>query len=191
MALVCMMMVSFGDKKHNGHEYVDLGLSVKWATCNVGATTPEGYGDYFSWGETSPKVEYIEDNCTTYKRLNDISGNAEYDAATVNWGGNWRMPTYDELEELGNNCIWTWITQNGVNGYNVEGPSGSSIFLPAAGGRYGSSLDNAGSSGGFWCSTPCGSCGVYGAYALYNHSDYHCVIDCDRCVGIPVRPVVE
>ena len=154
MTLICMMMVSCGKKKHNGHEYVDLGLSVKWATCNVGATSPEDFGHYFAWGETSPKDEYTEDNCSTCgKQMSDIAGNAQYDAATANWGGDWRMPTKAEQEELLNNCTWTWTTQNGVNGYNVKGPNGNSIFLPAAGSRK-SSLYGAGSGGGYWGSTP-------------------------------------
>ena len=194
MALVCMMMVSCGSKKHNGHEYVDLGLSVKWATCNVGATSPEEYGHYFAWGETSPKEEYTEENSLTYeKEMSDIAGNAQYDAATANWGGDWRMPTYDELKELSENCTWKWTTQNGVNGYNVEGPNGNSIFLPAAGGRSGSSLYDVGSSGYFWSSNPfdydydsgrnaCGlgfDSGIQGMY--YYSRDY----------GLSVRPVVE
>jgi hypothetical protein len=86
--------------------------------------------------------------------MSDISGNAQYDAATANWGGGWRMPTYDELNELIDRCTWTWTTQNGVNGYNVEGPSGASIFLPAAGHRNGSSLGDAGSFGYYWSSSP-------------------------------------
>ena len=175
----------------NGHEYVDLGLSVKWATCNVGATSPEGYGDYFAWGETTTKAEYTEENCTTYgKAMNDISGNAQYDAARANWGGTWRMPTYAEFNELRNNCTWTWTTQNGVNGYNVEGPSGNSIFLPAAGYRYGSSLYYAGSSGYYWSSTP----SEYGdgrACILYFLSSNHFMSNDYRYRGLSVRPILE
>ena len=89
MVLVCMMMVSCGKKKHNVHGYVDLGLSVKWATCNVGATSPEDYGHYFAWGEISPKDEYTDDNCSTCgKQMSDIAGNAQYDAATANWAAH-------------------------------------------------------------------------------------------------------
>ena len=78
--------------------------------------------------------------------MNDISGNSQYDAATANWGGSWRMPKSTELKELIDNCTWTWTTQNGVNGYKVIGTNGNSIFLPAAG-LYGSLLDYAGSNG--------------------------------------------
>ena len=108
MTLVCMMMVSCkpdgsdgkpdgGNGKDEGHGYVDLGLSVKWATCNVGATSPEDYGHYFAWGERCPKEEYTRENSLTYRKdMSDIAGNPQYDAATANWGGNWRMPTKNE-----------------------------------------------------------------------------------------------
>ena len=158
---------------HNGHEYVDLGLSVKWATCNVGANKPEDYGDYFAWGETKPKSTYswrtykwcnngrgddLTKYCTNknlgYKRFVDekITLLLSDDAAHANWGGSWRMPTDAELTELREQCTWTWTTQNGVYGRKVTGPNGNSIFLPAAGFRNGSSLYNAGSDGNYWSS---------------------------------------
>ena len=96
-----------GNGQHNGHEYVDIGLpsGLKWATCNVGASSPEDYGDYFAWGETSPKAEYTWENSVTYgEQMSDISGNAQYDAATANWGGSWRMPTKEQMEELVEHC---------------------------------------------------------------------------------------
>ena len=171
---------------------VDLGLSVKWATCNVGATTPEEYGDYFAWGETTTKETYTEANCATYNvSMNDISGNAQYDAATANWGGSWRMPTKNELNELINNCTWTWTTQNGVNGYNVEGPNGNSIFLPAAGDRLGPSLYCAGSYGIYWSSTPYENDGGYGAYYFGFENDSHHMARAGRYYGQSVRPVLE
>ena len=143
-----------------GYEYVDLGLpsGLLWATCNIGAKTPEEYGDYFAWGETSTKAEYTSVNSLTYyKEFNDISGNAQYDAATANWGGNWRMPTKAEQEELFTNCTWTWVTQNGVNGYKVASKTnGNYIFLPAAGYRYNSRLYDAGLWGFYWSSVPFG-----------------------------------
>lgn len=182
------------EKSFVTHDYVDLGLpsGLKWATCNVGATSPEDYGHYFAWGETNPKVEYTEDNCFTYgKQMSDISGNAQYDAATANWGGTWRMPTYSEQKELLNNCTWTWTTQNGVNGYNVKGPNGNSIFLPAAGCRYGSSLDDAGSYGFYWSSAPYGSISDDYAYLLSFGSGPRYVDGGSRYYGQSVRPVVE
>ena len=198
MVLVCMMMVSCkpdgSDGKHEGHEYVDLGLSVKWATCNVGATSPEDYGHYFAWGETSPKKKYTKENSLTYgKQMSDIAGNPQYDAATANWGGDWRMPTEAEMQELLNNCTWEWINTNGVNGCKVIGPSGASIFLPAAGHRYRSSLDYAGSYGRYWSSTPYDDYygKDYNAYFLGFYSDYQSMNDYYRSYGHSVRPVVE
>ena len=186
----------------NGYGYVDLGLSVKWATCNVGASSPEEYGDYFAWGGTTTKAEYNESNCPTYGLIIselqsfgyiDSEGNlaAQYDAATANWGGDWRMPTSAEYNELLNNCTLEWTTQNGVNGYKVIGPSGASIFLPAAGYRYGSSLKSAGSDGSYWMSTPNVYFGNYNACGLDFGSDFHYMCNFYRYSGLSVRPVLE
>ena len=152
---------------------VDLGLSVKWASFNVGASAPKEYGDYFAWGETEPKEDYCwetykwcmgsQSTLTKYCNYSGYGYNGftdnkteldpEDDAATVNWGENWHMPTYNELNELKTQCTWTWTTQNGVSGRLVTGPNGNSIFLPAAGYRYGTSLDGAGSGGYDWSSS--------------------------------------
>ncbi len=168
---------------------VDLGLSVKWACCNVGATAPEEYGDYFAWGETTPKGEYTWGNCKTMeKNIGDISGNPAYDAATANWGGSWRMPTETEIQELIDNCTWQWTTVNGVEGQKVTGPNGNSIFLPAAGWRYGSSLSFAGSNGYYWSSTPGGST-TRDAYTLNFYSGNHSLNWLYRYYGLSVRPV--
>ncbi|MBO7324047.1 MAG: InlB B-repeat-containing protein, partial [Bacteroidales bacterium] len=157
----------------NGYEWVDLGLpsGTKWATCNVGATTPEGYGNYFAWGETSPKDNYewstyiyCNGSKTSLTKYNIISSygtvdnkttlDLSDDAARVNWGGNWRIPTGTEQDELRNNCTWTWTTQNGVNGYKVTSKTnGNSMFLPAAGYRYGTSVSSVGSDGSYWTSS--------------------------------------
>lgn len=177
--------------KVNGHEYVDLGLSVKWATCNVGANKPEEYGNYYAWGETITKSSYTSDNSKTYgKAMNDISGNSSYDAARANWGGSWRMPTKAEMQELKDRCTWTWTTQNGVKGYKVKGPNGNSIFLPAAGCRIGLSLDYAGSYGDYWSSTPRGS-DSYNAYYLRFGSSIHIMYNGYCSYGQSVRPVLE
>ena len=141
----------------NGHEWVDLGLpsGLKWATCNVGADSPEDYGDYYAWGETTTKSIYTEENSITYDVvMSDISGNSQYDVARKKWSSTWRMPTKAELVELKNECTWTWTTQGGKEGYKVIGPNGSCIFLPAAGFRSGSSLYYAGYNGYYWSSTP-------------------------------------
>lgn len=142
---------------------VDLGLpsGVKWATFNVGASSPVDYGDYFAWGETKPISKYTQGNSKNYnKNIGDISGNPSYDAARANWGGSWRMPTKAECQELINKCRWTWITSGGNKGYKVIGPNGKFIFLPAAGFYSGSVLNFVGKFGNYWSSTP----GVYGIY---------------------------
>lgn len=152
-------------------EAVDLGLSVKWATCNVGASSPEEYGDYFAWGETEPKEVYdwstykwCEGTSTTLTKYNTISSDGtvdnktvlepEDDAATANWGGAWRMPTDAEMTELREQCTWTWTTLNGVDGYKVTSKSnGNSIFFPAAGRRYISSDTPIRYHGYYWSSS--------------------------------------
>ena len=155
------------DDPYNGHEYVDLGLSVKWATCNVGADSPEDYGDYFAWGETEPKYCYDWNSYkwtsgpynTLVKYDNDTTDDKtvldpEDDAAHMNWGGDWRMPTRAEQDELCNNCTWEWTTQNGVNGYKVTSNiNGNSIFLPAAGNRHNNGLASANQYGFYWSSS--------------------------------------
>lgn len=183
-------------------EAVDLGLSVKWASCNVGATKPEEYGDYFAWGETNPKevydletYKYVKIIATDefvrceYEDLGNISG-TQYDAASVNWGGSWRMPTQAEQEELLDNCTWTWTTQNGVNGMEVTGPNGNSIFLPAAGYCLGSSFDSVGSYGCYWSSTPFEEQEDF-AFFFYIYSEYHGWDWYNRYYGRSVRPVSE
>ncbi|MBR4842860.1 MAG: hypothetical protein IK006_07195 [Bacteroidaceae bacterium] len=161
------------------HGYVDLGLSVKWATCNVGADKPEDYGDYYAWGELEPSYEdgynvsgyrfyresyrqltkYCYDaeqgynGFTDNKRILDL----EDDVAHVLWGDGWRMPTLDEFRELIDSCTWTWTTLNNVKGYAVRGNKPGyeerSIFLPATGGRDGTALFHVDSIGYYWSSS--------------------------------------
>jgi len=153
----------------SNYKAVDLGLpsGTLWADRNVGADAPEAYGDYFAWGEVTSKSEY---SWSTYKWYNGSSFSMtkycidssfgtvdgktvldlEDDAAYVNMGSEWRMPTKAEQDELRNNCTWTWTTQNGVNGYKVTGNNGNSIFLPAAGYRSDIHLGSAGSYGTYW-----------------------------------------
>ena len=142
--------------------YVDLGLSVKWATCNVGANTPEEYGDYYAWGEVETKESYEPNN---YKFVNGGSAvndkntlDIENDVAHKEWGGKWRMPSREEFDELIQNCTWTWTTQKGVNGFlvtsNKPGYTDRSIFLPAAGLRSLSELRLSGNIGFYWTTTP-------------------------------------
>ncbi|MBR3939078.1 MAG: PEGA domain-containing protein [Bacteroidales bacterium] len=179
------------EQKINGHEFVDLGLSVKWATCNVGASQPHGYGNYYAWGETKTKRKYTEKNSRTYgKNMSDISGNSNYDVARANWGGSWRMPTKREMKELVNKCTWTWTSQSGVTGHKVTGPNGNSIFLPAAGYCDGSSRDDVGEYGFYWSSTPYEG-GTGSAYYLYLLSGSRLVNWSIRYYGFTVRPVSE
>ena len=177
----------------NGHEYVDLGLSVKWATCNVGASSPTEYGNYYAWGETSTKREYTSNNSKTYgKSMGDIAGNSNYDAARANWGGSWRLPTKAEFVELINNCKSEWTTVSGVKGRKFTSrKNGKSIFLPATGSRYGSSLNNAGERGYYWNSTPNESY-TDRAYSLwFYNSDQNVYWSYSRNSGQSVRPVSE
>jgi hypothetical protein len=193
------------------HKYVDLGLpsGLKWATCNVGATTPEDYGDYFAWGEVEPKEYYDWSTYkygTGYNQLTKYCTQSSYgkdgftdnktvldpedDAATVNWGGSWRMPTTAEQDELRNNCTWTWTTQNGVNGYKVVGPNGNSIFLPAAGYMYEGALYVAGSSG-YYRSSSLATYNPDYAYYVGFYSDVVDWYDDFRYYGFTVRPVCK
>lgn len=129
------------------HEYVDLGLSVKWALCNVGASSPEEYGGYFAWGETEPKssftsqtYEFYDSRSDSYMDIGSEISGTEYDAATVNWGSPWRMPSKKDMEELIEECIWSETVMNGVTGCQIEGPNGNTIFLPYSGYISGKSL---------------------------------------------------
>ncbi len=190
------------DTEGSHPQAVDLGLSVKWASCNVGAESPEEYGSYFAWGETQEKSDYSSSTSVTCGLSIDelesrgIIGSdgkltAEYDAATANWGGDWRMPTLDEMVELVNNCTWSWTTQNGVYGRRVTGPNGNSIFLPAAGYRYGTSLYDAGSDGHYWSAMLYGNSYGAGAGYLRFYSDDYYWYSYDRSYGFTVRPVSE
>lgn len=174
------------------HDYVDLGLSVKWAACNVGALLPEDYGDYFAWGETTTKSTYTKDNCKTYYyKLDNIAGDVSYDAAHANWGGSWRMPTKAEMQELMDKCMWTWTSQGGHNGYKVTSKTnGNSIFLPAAGCRYGTSLYYTGEIGSLWSSTP-DELGMPIAYGIYFFNSGRSIDWYDRFSGRSIRPVSD
>lgn len=185
-------------EKINPHpQAIDLGLpsGTKWASCNVGASKPEECGGYFAWGETEEKDIY---DWSTYKHCDDwascddlgsdIAG-TKYDVAHMKWGGNWRMPTFEQIEELLDNCDTEQTEINSVRGRKFTSKiNGYSIFLPAAGGRYGSDLSGAGSNGGYWSSTqyPSNSNNAYGlavnlGYAGWFHTGRH--------FGYIVRPV--
>ena len=192
------------------HAYVDLGLpsGLLWATCNVGADTPDAYGDYFAWGETTPKSVYDIDTyqyCNGYT-LTKYCNNSSYgyngftdnlttllpedDAAAANWGNGWRMPTKEEFLELLDNTTVTWTQQNGVNGYLFTASNGNSLFLPAAGYRWNDELFLAGYDGTYWSSslsTDYPSNAWYFLFSSYGEG----VFDESRYDGRSVRAVRE
>lgn len=141
----------------NGYDYVDLGLSVKWATYNVGANSPEQYGKYYAWGELNSKSNYTKQNCETYGiKMNDISGNPQYDVARYIYGATWRIPTKNEFNELIEQCKWIKTKYKNVTGYKVTGPNGKSIFLPFGGTMLDDRIDESTNynQGNYWTSTP-------------------------------------
>ena len=194
----------------NDHDYVDLGLpnGTLWATCNVGATTPEGCGDYFAWGETEPKTTYSwstykycnggEDQLTKYCSIYHIGYNGftddltvllpSDDAATANWGSDWCMPTNDEWEELYQYTTNIWTTQNGVEGRLFIASNGNTLFLPAAGIHWDDEFFLLGGEGYYWSS----SLSVLGPSAAWDFDfvddDYGSNL-LDRCYGQSVRAV--
>ena len=196
------------------HAYVDLGLpsGTLWATYNVGADTPEGYGDYFAWGEITPKETYtLEnyqhsnggtswDNPNLTKYCDDASYGyngftdnlttlqPEDDAATANWGSDGCMPTQAQWQELYDNTTSIWTTQNGVNGRLFTASNGNSNFLPAVGYRYGSSLYIAGSDGYYWSSSLYTGYPGYAWKLGFYSGSYGIGIDY-RDYGFAVRPV--
>ena len=188
------------DRRHP--HAIDLGLpsGTRWACCNVGATAPEGYGGYYAWGETSEKTVYdwstyvhcdgTKDSCHD---IGEVICGTKYDAASVNWGEAWQMPTLDQCEELLNGCTYSWTTLNGVNGaLFTSKKNGKSIFIPAAGDRFDTDLYSRGESGIYWTGTlhpfsdDCAYClNFYGGTAFCGYNDYN------RNLGRAVRPVYD
>ena len=192
--------------KLNGHEYVDLGLSVKWATCNIGAYVPEKGGTYYAWGETMPKYDYAWHNyfdaigdkgeqfyeyfTSTFNRRgkNKIEPNSGRDAARKEWGATWRLPTKDEMEELIQKCKWVWECVNGQNGFWVIGKNGNKIFLPAVGCIEGTTKHIYNRHGLYQTSS------LYYQqfeYTLYFIHESISIGNMNRCTGVPVRPVTD
>ena len=210
--------VSYSTCPDGNHPHmIDLGLpsGTKWACCNVGASSPEGYGGYYAWGETSEKQVYNE---VTYQYAtgqdnngdgkyddydsdtglygvwqnigSDIAGTS-YDVAHVKWGGSWRMPSVEQIQELLDNCTSKWTHVNGVYGREFTGPNGGMVFLPAAGHRWGDGLYDEGDYGYSWSSTQ-NPDGIYTRYAstLFFRSVYAYWGDSGyRSYGRSVRPV--
>ena len=177
------------------HDYVDLGLSVKWATCNVGATSPSDFGNYYAWAEIEPKANYSEstyvyhnDKGQYYVFDNDIEG-TEDDVAHIAWKGSWRLPTKKEWDELSSKCNWKWTNKEGHDGYLITGSNGNSIFLPAAGGYVGSKLSYT-KMGLYWSSKQMDDV-VSGAYGFhFNSSGKGWGDGSFRWQGHTVRPVL-
>ena len=177
----------------NGYDYVDLGLpsGLKWATCNVGASSPEQYGDYYAWAELNTKKYYDDDDYEEWDCIDcveDISDNPAYDVARAKWGSGWRMPTESELKELLEKCKWERIVLVGKNGYMVTGPNGNSIFIPAAGYRYESQLNDRGKEGNYWSSTPKND---MWAFCLEIGGRSNKLSYTNPVAGLSVRPVSE
>lgn len=157
------------------HEAVDLGLSVKWATCNVGAKKPEEHGDYYAWGAIK-KLYYDRDTYYKYSMGHKIHVTrskleASSDVAQVKWGWTWRMPTYYEFYELEEYCEWQWTEMGGIHGYKVTGKNGNSIFLPAAGYCEEDNLYLWGEVGNYWSSE--GDLLISSAWTLFFTNEHH------------------
>lgn len=192
------------------HEWVDLGLpsGTLWATCNVGADTPEDYGDYFAWGETMPKDCYgwsnykycigEGDQLTKYNNSFNCGYNGfvddltillpEDDAAVANWGSNWRIPTEVDWQELLNNTTSSWITQNGVNGRLFIASNGNNLFLPCAGIFGDSGINDIGRYGNYYSSSLRLDYPSHGWHFGITH-DYCYVGSSNRCAGLSIRAV--
>jgi len=205
MLVLCfpVMSVAFAQTcpDSNHPHVIDLGIGVKFACCNMGASSPEKYGDYYSWGETAEKTTYNEygykyGGNKRYREYhdigNDISG-TQYDVAHVKWEGNWQMPTKEQMELLIDKCKSEWITIKRIKGRRFTGPNGNSIFLPAAGVCWYDDLNHANYSGSYWSSTA--STTRYNntsdSYQFVFSESYIKVIYSDRAAGHSVRPVTE
>jgi uncharacterized protein (TIGR02145 family) len=183
----------------NNHPHlIDLGLpsGTKWACCNVGASKPEDYGNYYAWGETQTKDEYnrityihYDGSSSTFQDIgSDIAG-TQYDAATSNWGASWRLPSRQQCKELIDNCTSEQTTQNGIDGRTFTGPNGGTIFLPAGGHRWNNGVNDARSYGYYWSSTLYESFINYAWYLVFNTGGVLTDRYDSRADGFSVRPV--
>ena len=209
VTLVIAVAMNWSEQPQEG-DWVDLGLpsGTIWATRNVGANAPEDYGDYFAWGETAPKDYY---DWTTYKLCNGTyrtmtkyctsssygyNGfvdnktelDPEDDAAYVNWGLSWRMPSREQQRELCEKCSSVWTTQKGVNGRLFTGPNGNTLFLPAAGYRWSDSLSGVGMGCFYWSRTLYSSNPYRAGYFYFSSGIVYWDFD-NRCSGYAVRAV--
>ncbi len=195
-------------------EWVDLGLpgGTLWATCNVGASSPEEYGDYFAWGETESKDNYSPETYKwsegSYNTMTKYCSDSNYgyngftdnltelesidDAATANWGNNWQIPSKVQFQQLFNAFFTTskWTSMNGVYGWKITSNSnGKSIFLPAAGYRSFTNLKDVGSGGSYWSRTYFGSTYPEKSWNLIFVSGNTNIYNEYRHCGLSIRPV--
>ena len=186
--------IDFTREDFDPYGAIDLGLSVKWAAYNVGATRPEELGDLFSWGETVTKTDYSEANYSYYSASGyqtigrNIAG-TKYDAARQLWQHGWRLPTLTEIKELLDNCTWTEETHYGVKGFLVTGPNGNSIFLPAAGYQRATTREEVGECGYYWTSIVNADM-PSSAYNL-NFKGYSANWTASRAYGFSIRAVKQ
>lgn len=171
--------------------WVDLGLRVKWAACNIGADRPSEAGSRYAWGEVETKEKYRERSSRTYNRnVGEVAGNLAYDVALAEWGSSWRLPTLEEMKELRERCRWDWTREDGVSGYRVTGPNGNSIFLPAAGRQSLTAIQKEGEYGYYWTGTPERG-NAQRAYCLFFKSEYTGMHWSYRGAGMSVRAVCD
>lgn len=208
LSAMCIFNACSSNYETSG-EAIDLGLpsGIKWASCNIGATVPEEFGDYYGWGEIEEKDDYsgidykwgnlVKDAPLTKYCTDSNHGTVDNkttlelkdDVAHIKWGGKWRMPTETEIDELRYNCNWEWINVNGVEGYKVTGLNGNSIFLPAAGGCFGEKNSHRGSVGLYWSASLCDYNESASSLRFYN--GYQLSESVPRNIGLSVRPVTK
>lgn len=171
---------------------VDLGLSVKWASWNVGASVPEGYGGLYGWADPTGEKRTTEFNdYPSETPPEDISG-TEYDIAHVQWGESWRLPTQAEVQELVENCTWEWTEVNGINGRRATAPNGNSVFFPAAASRIGEEMSNqVGQRGCYWTGTLYPDNTNFAYYFYFYSGNQYYTYRTRRYFGYSVRPVTE
>jgi len=206
LSIILLLCINVKAQTDSVYSWIDLGLSVKWASMNIGANSPEEYGNYYAWGEVAVKDEYtwnsytLCDSSSTW--MNKYCDNFLYgiednkktlelidDAANFNYGGNWRMPTFNEMQELIDSCSWVWTAQNDTNGYLITGPNRNSIFLPAAGCLINKELSDFGSFGSYWTSS-LGKSNPTTATDLYFSSGNQEKAEGMRYAGLTIRAVL-
>ncbi|MCR5408630.1 MAG: hypothetical protein K6E61_05960 [Bacteroidales bacterium] len=173
---------------HHPHS-IDMGLSVKWSCCNVGASKPEEFGDYYAWGETETKDYYDPTNYKWNTNYYQSTLGDNDDAACVNWGKSWKMPTGEEFTQLINNCSWEWGAYNDINGYFVKNPkNNNTIFLPAAGSAVGQEYSNVGEIGKYWSSS---MMNAHDPWEVWISASGVSIYGLSPCWGHSVRPVLK